>query len=385
MHKWLLPEHIDDLLPAEAGALEGIRRRLLDHFALHGYELVQPPLLEHLDSLLTGTGRELDLYTFKVVDQLSGRLLGLRADTTPQAARIDAHLLNAEGITRLCYAGSVLHTRPMGLTQSREVMQVGAELYGHASIAADREVLRLMLSSLTTLGVPRIHLDLGHVEVFRALVDDAALDAELAAELFTAMRAKNVPQLTDLVGHLPEAARRAFLLLPELYGEAAGVLDLAAAHLPPLPRITAALADLRTLLAALDTSAIPAQVDLAVLRDLDYHNGVVFSAYVHGQADAIGRGGRYDNIGRAFGRARPATGFSLYPRQLAGLVPAHGRPQGVLAPDENDPRLLAAITSLREAGEVVVIAIEGDAADPQAHRCNRRLVRVNGSWQVQPA
>ena len=214
MRKWLLPEYIDDLLPTEAEAVERIRRRLLDHFALHGYRLVRPPLLEHRESLLTGTGRELDLYTFKVVDQLSGRLLGLRADTTLQVARIDAHLLNAEGISRLCYAGSVLHTRPMGLAQTREVMQVGAELYGHAGIAADREVLRLMLSSLTLLGVPRIHLDLGHVGVFRALVADAALEPELAGELFAAMRAKNVPRIGELTRGLPEAARPSFQVLP---------------------------------------------------------------------------------------------------------------------------------------------------------------------------
>ncbi len=385
MHKWLLPEHIDDLLPAEAEALEHIRRRLLDHFALHGYRLVRPPLLEHLDSLLTGTGRELDLYTFKVVDQLSGRLLGLRADTTPQVARIDAHLLNDAGITRLCYAGSVLHTRPMGLTQSREVMQVGAELYGLAGIAADSEVLRLMLSSLTMLGVSKIHLDLGHVGVFRALVDEAAVDADLAAELFSAMRAKNVPRLEELVQSLPAAIRKPFLVLPELYGEAGGVLDRAAAELPALAPIADALADLRIIVDALDGSSVPAQIDLAVLRDLDYHNGVVFSAYAHGQADAIGRGGRYDNIGQVFGRARPATGFSLYPRQLAGLVPAQPRPEGVLAPDRNDPGLQSVIARLRAAGEMVVVAIEGEAADPRAHRCNRRLRLIDGAWQIQPA
>ena len=385
MHKWLLPEHIDDLLPAEAEALEQVRRRLLDHFALHGYRLVRPPLLEHLDSLLTGTGRELDLYTFKVVDQLSGRLLGLRADTTPQVARIDAHLLNDAGITRLCYAGSVLHTRPMGLTQSREVMQVGAELYGLAGIAADGEVLRLMLSSLTMLGVSKIHLDLGHVGVFRALVDEAAVDADLAAELFAAMRAKNVPRLEELIQPLPATIRKPFLVLPELYGEAGSVLDRAAAELPALPRIAAALADLRTIVDALDGSTVPAQIDLAVLRDLDYHNGVVFSAYAHGQADAIGRGGRYDNIGQVFGRARPATGFSLYPRQLAGLVAAKPRPQGVLAPDRNDPALQAEIARLRASGDMVVVAIEGEAADPRAHRCNRRLRLIDGAWQIQPA
>lgn len=384
MRKWLLPEYIDDLLPAEAEAVERIRRRLLDHFALHGYRLVRPPLLEHLESLLTGTGRELDLYTFKVVDQLSGRLLGLRTDTTLQVARIDAHLINAEGISRLCYAGSVLHTRPMGLTQTREVMQVGAELYGHAGIAADREVLRLMLSSLTLLGVPRIHLDLGHVGVFRAVVADAGLEAELAGELFAAMRTKNVPRIGELVHGLPEAVRRSFQVLPELYGEANVVLQRATEALPALPLIGLALDDLRTLVDAIDGTSIAVQVDLAELRDLDYHNGVVFSAYADGHAVAIGRGGRYDNIGEAFGRARAATGFSLYPRQLAERVPDTAARHGVLAPDLDEPALQAVIARLRNAGEIVVVAIEGEAADPHAHGCNRRLRRVDGVWQVQP-
>ncbi len=383
MRKWLLPEYIDDLLPVEAEAVERIRRRLLDHFALHGYRLVRPPLIEHLESLLTGTGRELDLYTFKVVDQLSGRLLGLRADTTLQVARIDAHLLNAEGISRLCYAGSVLHTRPMGLTQTREVMQVGAELYGHAGIAADREVLRLMLSSLTLLGVPRIHLDLGHVGVFRALVADAALEADLAGELFAAMRTKNVPRIGELVRDLPESVRRSFLVLPELYGEANAVLERATKALPALPQVGSALNDLRTLVDAIDGAGIAVQIDLAELRDLDYHNGVVFSAYADGHAVAIGHGGRYDNIGEAFGRARAATGFSLYPRQLAELVPGTAARQGVLAPDVDEPALHAAILRLRAAGEMVVVAIEGKTADPHAHGCNRRLLHVDGAWQIQ--
>ena len=384
MRKWLLPEYIDDLLPGEAAAVERIRRRLLDQFALHGYKLVRPPLIEHLESLLTGTGRELDLYTFKVVDQLSGRLLGLRADTTLQVARIDAHLLNIEGISRLCYAESVLHTRPIGLTQTREVLQVGAELYGHAGIAADREVLRLMLSALTMLGVPSIHLDLGHVGVFQALVAEAALEVDAANEMFAAMRSKNVPQIAELAQNLPDAARRSFLLLPELYGEASAVLELAARTLPALPRIGDALRDLRALVDAIDGAGIAVQVDLAELRDIDYHNGVVFSAYADGHGTTIGRGGRYDNIGQAFGRARAATGFSLYPRQLAKLVSGTAAAPGVLAPDVDDPALRSAIASLRAAGEMVVMAIEGDAADPQAHDCNRRLLRIDGEWRIKP-
>ena len=389
MRRWLLPEYIDDLLPAEAEAVERIRRRILDHFALHGYRLVRPPLIEHLESLLTGTGRELDLYTFKVVDQLSGRLLGLRADTTLQVARIDAHLLNQPGITRLCYAGSVVHTRPMGLSQSREVMQIGAELYGHAGIAADREVLRLMLSSLTMLGASdapsRLHLDLGHVGVFRALVDAAAIDAERASELFDAMRIKDIPAIGEIVAEIPQPARGSFLALPELYGEANDVLERAISSLPALPAIGRALEDLRTLVEAISDAHVAVQVDLAELRDLDYHNGVVFSAYAEGHPAAIGRGGRYDNIGGAFGRDRPATGFSLYPRQLAERIrpePAHS---GILAPDDDDTALTREIERLRASGETVVIAIEGGAADPGAHRCDRRLVRAapGAAWRIE--
>jgi ATP phosphoribosyltransferase regulatory subunit len=382
MRRWLLPEYIDDLLPAEAAKVESIRRRLLDHFALHGYLLVRPPLLEHLESLLTGTGQELDLYTFKVVDQLSGRLLGLRADTTLQIARIDAHLLNATGITRLCYAGSVLHTRPMGMTQTREVMQVGAELYGHAGIAADREVLGMMLSSLAALGVSRVHVDLGHVGVFRALIAEAKLAPDVAAEMFSAMRVKDVPAIAALASALPEAARRSFMGLAELYGDAAAVLARARGALPSLPAIDAALAELSTLVASLSGASIALQVDLAELRDLDYHNGVVFSVYAGGHPAAIGRGGRYDNIGAAFGRLRPATGFSLYPRQLAALLPAVPPKKGVLAPDADDPAQRAAIDALREAGDTVVVALEGDGADPSAYGCDRRLARSGKTWQV---
>ena len=388
-HRWLLPEYIDDLLPNEAESVERIRRRILDHFAVHGYRLVRPPLLEHVESLQTGTGHELDLYTFKVVDQMSGRLLGLRADMTLQVARIDAHLLNEPGITRLCYAGSVVHTRPMGLGATREVMQIGAELYGHAGIAADREVLRLMLSSLTMLGTQRLHLDLGHVGVFRALVDAARLDSDRASDLFDAMRLKDLPGIGEIVGHLPEPARGSFLALPSLYGEANEVLERAIGSLPSLPAISRALEDLRTLVGAIDDPHVAVQVDLAELRDLDYHNGVVFSVYAEGHTAAIGRGGRYDNIGGAFGRDRAATGFSLYPRQLAERVTGTASRTGILAPDGEDPALQSEIARLRASGEVVVVAIEGAGADPRAHGCDRRLVAPTGSmgssggWRVE--
>jgi ATP phosphoribosyltransferase regulatory subunit len=264
-------------------------------------------------------------------------------------------------------------------------MQVGAELYGHAGIAADREVLRLMLSSLAALGLSRVHVDLGHVGEFRALVDSFGLDADTAAELFAAMRIKDVPAIAAIARSFPDAAGESLMHLTELYGEADSVLTRAADALPPLPPIEAALSDLRTLVASLRSESVAIQVDLAELRDLDYHNGVVFSAYADGHAAAIGRGGRYDNIGAAFGRMRPATGFSLYPRQLAARVAPKAPKNGILAPDADDPKLLAAIEALRAAGEVVVVAIEGDAADPAAHRCDRRLRMHGGEWKVHPA
>jgi ATP phosphoribosyltransferase regulatory subunit len=383
VRKWLLPEHIDDLLPPEAETVESIRRQLLDHFALFGYRLVRPPLIEHLESLLTGTGRELDLYTFKVVDQLSGRLLGIRADITPQVARIDAHLLNADGVTRLCYAGSVLHARPMGLADAREVLQVGAELYGHRGIAADREVLRMMLSSLSRLGISDLHVDLGHVGVYQALVADAGLDADRALELFGAMRIKDVPAIADLVSTLPPDQRDALLQLPELYGSAASVLPRASAVLPRAPAVERALADLSTLADALRETGASVQADLAELRDLDYHNGVVFSVYAGGQARTIGRGGRYDNIGAVFGRPRPATGFSLYPRQLAPLVAPCVARHGIAAPDGDDPALVAAIAALRAKGEIVVVALGSDAqGEALPPHCDRRLTRRGASWEV---
>ncbi len=227
MHKWLLPEYIEDILPAEAARVERLRRRILDLFFSHGYELVIPPMLEYLDSLLTGTGHDLDLRTFKLVDQLSGRLLGLRADITPQVTRIDAHLLNRQGVTRLCYSGTVLHTQPSGLLRTREPLQIGAELYGHAGLESDIEIQTLMLRALQTAGLKGIHLDLGHVSVFRALVTRASVAPEREAELFRVLQAKDVPALRELSTGLDAGTREALLLLPQLYGGAGSAGDCA--------------------------------------------------------------------------------------------------------------------------------------------------------------
>ncbi len=321
MRKWLLPEHVDDVLPAEASRLEALRRTLLDHFADRGYRLVQPPLVEHLESLLTGSGRDLELLTFKVVDPLSGRLLGVRADLTPQVARIDAHLLNEPGVSRLCYAGSVLRTLPAIPGGTREVIQVGAELFGEPGIAGDSEVIDLLLSSLALAGVRGLHLDLGHVGVFRAIASGAGFAGESEnGDLFDAMRTKDVPAVAELASRLPAAWRDALLALPQLYGPADEVLAAARARLPDVPAVANALASLESLARSALPHVEALHIDLADLRGYHYHNGAIFSVFTAGETAAIGAGGRYDGIGKAFGRARPATGFTLDLRQLAGVL-----------------------------------------------------------------
>jgi ATP phosphoribosyltransferase regulatory subunit len=309
--KWLLPEFIEDILPAEAMRIERLRRKILDLFFDQNYELVMPPLLEYTDSLLTGTGHDLELRTFKVVDQLSGRMMGLRADITPQVARIDAHLLNREGVTRLCYCGSVLHTRPAGPAATREPIQIGAELYGEAGVDADLEILQLLCRALELAEVRNARVDIGHVAVFRAIA--AELPAQLEAELFEALQKKDVPALKELTAKLDAKTRNALLLLPELYG-GTEVLDTAEKKLPRLAALTRALGTLRTLAKA---CRFPASLDLAELRGYHYHSGVVFDAYCDGVSGAVARGGRYDEVGKAFGRARPATGFSIDLRSIA--------------------------------------------------------------------
>jgi ATP phosphoribosyltransferase regulatory subunit len=316
--RWLLPEHVEDVLPAEAAKIEALRRALLDLFASWGFELVMPPLLEYLDSLLTGTGHDLDLRTFKLVDQLSGKMMGVRADITPQVARIDAHLLNRDSVTRLCYCGSVLHTRPASLAATREPIQIGAEIYGHAGVESDLEIQRLLARSLEIAGVRGARIDIGHVAVFRALVRAAGIGEQAEGDLFEALQRKDVPALRELTKKLDAKTRAALQLLPELYG-GAEVIELAARKLPDLPALRKALATLRTL--ARDC-AVPASFDLAELRGYHYHSGVVFDAYCNG-SDApvlVARGGRYDEVGRAFGRPRAATGFSIGLRELAGVA-----------------------------------------------------------------
>jgi len=311
--KWVLPEYIEDILPGEAKRIETLRRRILDLFFSRRYELVMPPLLEYVDSLLTGTGHDLELRTFKVVDQISGRMMGVRADITPQVARIDAHLLNRKGVTRLCYCGSVLHTRPLSPGATREPIQLGAEMYGAAGVEADVEILELLCAALSLAGARNARIDIGHVAVFRAIAHAGRVGREREAELFEALQRKDGPALRDLTKKLPVKVRDALLLLPDLYGDAK-MLEAAEARLPKMAEVTRALATLRKLAKA---CKFPASFDLAELRGYHYHSGVVFDAYCDGVTGPVARGGRYDEVGKAFGRARPATGFSIDLRSLA--------------------------------------------------------------------
>ncbi|HLY96544.1 MAG: ATP phosphoribosyltransferase regulatory subunit, partial [Sideroxydans sp.] len=344
--KWLLPEYIQDMLPDEAWCIEGMRRDVLELLRRSGYQLVFPPLLEYAESLLINDSADMDLRSFKLVDQLSGRTLALRADITPQVARIDAHLLNRQGVTRLCYAGSVLHTQPSGLMRTREPLQIGAELYGHSGIESDLEVQRLMLQALALMGVEGVHLDLGHVGVFRALVRRANISHELEASLFNALQRKDVPTLRALVVELPQDVQAALLALPQLYG-GVEVIARARAILPAYPEVTEALSELEQAAAHLKALARDIGIDLAELRGYHYHSGMVFAAYHPGSHDAIALGGRYDDVGKSFGRARPATGFSMDLRQLHGLLAKRAQPKAIHAPHRQDEGLDAVIARLR--------------------------------------
>lgn len=313
MTAWLLPENVEDVLPPQAWHMEDMRRALLDLFRSRGYQLVIPPLMEYVDSLLTGVGADLDLKTFKLVDRLTGRLMGVRADITPQVARIDAHLLAGNAVNRLCYAGSVLHTLSDGFHRSREPIQIGAELYGEAGVEADLEILTLLLQGLGVCGVKTLQLDIGHVGIYRALAQEAGLSGATEHQLFGALQAKDGSAVAALTAGLPAALREAFSALPQLYGDRSMLVE-ARARLPRLAAIDAALDTLEMI--DRNLGEIGAAYDLAELRGYGYHCGVVFAAYTGGRSHAIAQGGRYDEVGRVFGQARPATGFSLDLREL---------------------------------------------------------------------
>jgi ATP phosphoribosyltransferase regulatory subunit len=378
---WLLPEHIADVLPTQARRVEALRRALLDRARGYGFELVMPPLLEHLESLLSGTGRELDLKTFKLVDQISGRMLGLRADTTPQAARIDAHLLNREGVTRLCYCGPVLHTRPAGLAATREPLQFGAEIFGHAGLEADLEAAELALDCLAAAGVSDLVIDLADARVLRGLLAGVPLEAAALQDIAQALSAKDGSALAALTTTLHAESRGALAAMLRLYG-GDEVLTAARSELPPRPLVRQALDELQWLATHLRAAYPELRVgfDLSDMGGYAYYSGARFAIYGTGSSDALARGGRYDEVGSVFGRNRPAVGFSLDLKALAEMALPSSAPAAIRAPWGEDPALRAAMRQLREAGETVLAMLPGHEPEADAFACDRELVPVNGQW-----
>jgi ATP phosphoribosyltransferase regulatory subunit len=381
MPNWLLPENVADVLPSEARKTEELRRALLDNFRRHGYELVSPPMMEYLESLMPVPDADLDLRMFKMVDQLSGRTMGLRADMTTQVARIDAHLLNRTSVTRLCYAGTVLHSRPSGFHATREPLQIGAELYGHAGLEADIEIQSLALQSLQLAGLTDVTLDLSHAGILHAIIEgDPAATGHLT-ELIALLRAKDLAGLRQLVAGFSSTAREAVLVLTSLNGDA-GVLAEAQATLPARPAIAAALADLGQLAHAVP--GVRVNIDLADLSGYQYESGVIFALYVPGLPNAVARGGRYDHVGEAFGRARPATGFSMDLREIARLLPLAEPAAAIRAPWGQAPALVALIAELRAKGDIVIQSLPGHEHEQQEFDCDREIVASDGKFIIKP-
>jgi len=380
MSAWVLPDHIADVLPSEARHIEELRRDLLDAARGYGYELVMPPLLEHLESLLTGSGEALDLQTFKLVDQLSGRMLGLRADSTPQVARIDAHLLNRQGVTRLCYCGAVLHTRPGSPHATREPLQFGAEIYGHAGLEADLETLQLALECLKVARVNTPSVDMADARIVKALLEGVPLAGDLLARVHAALAAKDSSELSALTRDFPLASRQGLLALVQLYGDEKVLLEAEKA-LPVLPSVREALRCLGWLANRLDGARV--SFDLADLRGYAYYTGARFSVYAKGASDALVRGGRYDEVGAIFGRNRPATGFSLDVKSLVGVLAARPLRAAIRAPWRDLADLRSAIAALRTQGETVVCVLPGHESEVDEFHCDRELIEHAGRWVVQ--
>lgn len=387
--RWLLPEGIEEVLPPQAACLEQLRRSLLDSFACWGYELVIPPFIEYLESLLTGTGNDLNLQTFKLTDQLTGRLMGLRADMTPQVARIDAHNLQRETPTRLCYIGTVLHTRAEGFSGTRSPLQVGAEIYGHAGVESDVEILRLMVETLATSGITQPWLDLGHVGIYRGLAQQAGLHTQQEKELFDALQRKAKSEIAALLNEWqPEpSVSRMLQALSDLNGDSQVLVQAHEILQGASPQVLAALENLEQV-AAHARQWIPdlnLHFDLAELRGYHYHTGVVFAAFVPGQGQAIAQGGRYDGIGEVFGRSRPATGFSTDLKTLIALspqLPQHSA-SCIYAPADRDAALDGQIQALRAEGECVTQALPGAVDDARAMGCDRQLVKHGDAWRIE--
>lgn len=379
MPNWLLPENIADVLPSEARKIEELRRRLLDHFRRYGYELVMPPILEYVDSLMPFTDQDMDLRMFKLVDQLSGRTMGLRADMTTQVARIDAHLLNRASVTRLCYAGSVLHARPSGFHATREPLQIGAEIYGHAGLEADGEIQTLALASLRLAGLSDVTLDLSHAGILKGILEGDALAQKQQAQIITLLRSKDVPALHDLSAPFSDRVKNALRILPELHGDLT-VLQRAREVLHASAAVTRALDELSLLAKA--AGGVRVNIDLADLSGYQYESGAMFALYVPGLPNAVARGGRYDHVGEAFGRARPATGFSMDLREIARLLPSASPASAIRAPWGREPELTTLIARLRDEGEIVIQSLPGHENDQQEFDCDREIVVEGGKFII---
>ena len=386
INRWLLPEGVEEILPPRAMRLERLCREIIDLLAGWGYEFVIPPPIEYLESLLTGAGEDLDLQTFKLIDQLSGRLMGVRADITPQVARIDAHRLQRDIPVRLCYLGSVLHARPGKPGDTRAPMQAGAELYGHAGVASDIEIVRLMLATLARAGLEKPCIDLGHIGIFRALSAASALNAAQQREVFDILQRKARDELRALYKEwgVSDAAGLALAALIDFNGDKHILKEAAKRFAGVSEAAGQAIAELEALVAASgDNADILVNIDLAELRGYHYHTGMVYTAFAPGQGEGIAFGGRYDDIGRAFGRARPATGFSV---DVKSLIRFSDKPAAdntpIFAPAGHEESLLEKIDALRAEGEVVIQQLDGQKADARQMGCGRRLVFEDGIWQI---
>lgn len=380
MAAWVLPDHIADVLPSEARHIEELRRLCLDSARRFGYELVMPPMLEHVDSLLSGGQPDLDLQTFKMVDQLSGRTLGLRIDTTPQVARIDAHLLNRQGVTRLCYCGPVLHTKPLGPYATREPLQLGAEIFGHAGLEADLEILQLALHSLRASQLASFHIDLSDARILPALLEGQHLSPAQTQAIAQALTQKDISAVRLLSSDLSSPLSQALQALVQMYGDLS-ILASARKQFEAWPQVLTALDQLAWLASHIDH---PVSIDLADLRGFAYYSGPRFSVFVPESSDALVRGGRYDEVGAIFGRRRPAVGFSLDIKALVALLP-HPKPQAAIrAPWRDDTALNSAISQLRAQGHTVVCMLPGHESEVDEFECDRELVSSPSGWIVQP-
>jgi len=385
--RWLLPQGIEEVLPEQAARLDQLRRSLLDLFSSWGYELVMPPFIDFLESLLTGTGKDLELQTFKLTDELTGRMMGIRADMTPQVARIDAHHLEQDVPVRMCYLETVLVTRPQEFSGSRSPIQVGAELYGYAGVESDVEVLRLMLQALTVTGIKEVHVDIGHVGIFRGLARQANLNETQEATLFDALQRKAQPEIDTFLASLQvdNKLRQMLASLPDLNGDTTMLGRARSALKGSTDDVQAALDDLEKIAQALQRYIpdTPLYFDLAELRGYAYHTGIVFAAYVLGRGQAIAWGGRYDDIGQVFGRARPATGFSMDLKSLVLLSPDdNGQISGIFAPDSDDPELQQMMKLLRSKGERVICELPDQKGGAREMECDRELQKIDGKWTI---